>query len=49
MTPTGLEFTLVSLPAFLFPLYYVLRGMRLALKYGGKMIGVRAGRKTAES
>ncbi len=38
MTPTGLELTLVALPAFLFPLYYVLRPMRLAVKYGARII-----------
>ena len=37
MTPTGLELTLIPLPAVLFPLYYVLRPMRLALKHGGRM------------
>jgi hypothetical protein len=38
MTPTGLELTLVPLPAVLFPLYYVLRPMRLAVKHGGRML-----------
>jgi hypothetical protein len=38
MTPTGLELTLISLPAVLFPLYYVLRPMRLLVKHGGRML-----------
>ncbi|MFQ5849219.1 MAG: nucleotidyltransferase family protein [Candidatus Binatia bacterium] len=38
MTPTGLELTLLPLPTSLFPLYYVLRPMRLLVKYGGKML-----------
>jgi hypothetical protein len=42
MTPTGLELTLISLPALLFPLYYVLRPMRLVLKHGRKLIGAKS-------
>jgi hypothetical protein len=38
MTPTGLELTLIPLPAVLFPLYYVIRPMRLVLKHGGRML-----------
>jgi Uncharacterised nucleotidyltransferase len=52
MTPTGLELTLVPLPAVLFPLYYVLRPMRLVWKHGGRMFRAgsqRAGSKTAWS
>ena len=41
MTPTGLELTLMPLPAFLFPLYYVLRPMRLLVKHGGRMLGAK--------
>jgi Uncharacterised nucleotidyltransferase len=33
MTPTGLELTLVSLPAALFPIYYLVRPLRLVLKH----------------
>ena len=42
MTPTGLEMTLMPLPAFLFPLYYVLRPMRLLVKHGGRMLGAKS-------
>ena len=49
MTPTGLELTLMPLPAFLFPLYYVLRPMRLLLKHGGRIIKLGAGSKEQES
>jgi hypothetical protein len=42
MTPTGLELTLIPLPAVLFPLYYLLRPMRLVLKHGGKIMKLGA-------
>jgi hypothetical protein len=42
MTPTGLELTMIPLPAFLSPVYYLLRPMRLALKHGGKIIKLGA-------
>jgi hypothetical protein len=50
MTPTGLELALIRLPASLYPLYYVLRPMRLALKHGGKLIkqGARSGEQGAK-
>lgn len=38
MTPTGLELTFMPLPALLFPLYYVLRPMRLLVKHGARII-----------
>ena len=34
MIPSPLEWALLPLPAWLFPLYYVLRPLRLAKKYG---------------
>jgi hypothetical protein len=37
--PTDEELKLVALPEWLFFLYYPLRGVRLALKYGGRLVG----------
>jgi hypothetical protein len=34
VTPTALEVTMVSLPSWLFPLYYLLRPFRLLIKHG---------------
>ena len=34
MTPTALELTMVSLPSWLFPLYYLIRPFRLLIKHG---------------
>ena len=38
MTPTGIELTLLPLPTLLYPLYYLLRPMRLLAKHGGSML-----------
>lgn len=38
MTPTGLELTLIPLPTLFFPLYYVLRPIRLLVKHSGSML-----------
>jgi hypothetical protein len=38
VTPTPIELTLVSLPTWLFPLYYLIRPIRLTIKHGTQTI-----------
>jgi hypothetical protein len=37
-TPTTKDWTFLPLPAYLFPLYYVIRSVRLTLKYGRRLL-----------
>jgi hypothetical protein len=39
MTPTVRDWTLLPLPGYLFPLYYVVRPVRLAVTYGRRILG----------
>jgi hypothetical protein len=39
MTPTVRDWTFLPLPSYLFPLYYAVRPVRLAVKYGRRLLG----------
>ena len=49
LTPTEEEWKFLSLPDFLFPLYYLLRPIRLAVKYGGRLLRIFGTRRGAEA